>query len=59
MREAEGLQTGVLAAALSDVHPAYQAKYREPLVHWEMDEAETAADFSVPIRITPRRVRVG
>lgn len=43
----------------SDVHPAYRAKYREPLAHWAMGEAETAADFSVPIRITPRRVRVG
>lgn len=43
----------------SDVHPIYQAKYREPLVHWGMDEADTARDFSVPIRITPRRVRLG
>lgn len=43
----------------SDIHPAYQAKYREPLAHWEMDEAETAREFSVPVRITPRRVRLG
>ena len=42
----------------SDQHPAYQAKYREPLEHWGMGEAETARDFSVPIRITPRRVRL-
>ena len=42
----------------SDEHPAYRAKYREPLAHWGMDEAETARDFSVPIRITPRRVRL-
>jgi PPOX class probable F420-dependent enzyme len=42
----------------SDVHPAYRAKYREPLEHWGMGEAETARDFSVPIRITPRRVRL-
>jgi PPOX class probable F420-dependent enzyme len=41
----------------SDVHPAYRAKYREPLAHWEMDEAKTALDFSVPIRIRPSRVR--
>jgi PPOX class probable F420-dependent enzyme len=43
----------------SDRHPAYTAKYREPLAHWEMDEAETALSFSVPIRIFPRRVRTG
>lgn len=42
----------------SDEHPAYRAKYREPLEHWGMGEAETARDFSVPIRITPRRVRI-
>ena len=41
----------------SDVHPAYAAKYREPYVHWDMDAAKTAADFSVPIRIRPERVR--
>jgi PPOX class probable F420-dependent enzyme len=41
----------------SNVHPAYSAKYREPLAHWEMDEAQTAREFSVPIRITPIRVR--
>ena len=43
----------------SDVHEAYRAKYREPLVHWAMDEAQTAQDFSVPIRVHPTRVRVG
>jgi PPOX class probable F420-dependent enzyme len=43
----------------SDVHPAYRAKYREPLAHWQMDEAITAREFSVPIRIRPTRVRVG
>ena len=42
----------------SDRHRAYAAKYRDPLVHWGMDESETARSFSVPIRITPRRVRV-
>jgi PPOX class probable F420-dependent enzyme len=42
----------------SDVHRAYQAKYAAPLAHWGMDEAETARRFSVPIRITPTRVRV-
>jgi PPOX class probable F420-dependent enzyme len=41
----------------SDVHPAYAAKYHEPLAHWEMDEAQTAREFSVPVRITPTRVR--
>jgi PPOX class probable F420-dependent enzyme len=43
----------------SDVHPAFRAKYVAPLAHWGMDEAETARSFSVPIRITPTRVRVG
>jgi PPOX class probable F420-dependent enzyme len=42
----------------SDVHDAYRTKYREPLAHWDMDEAKTAADFSVPVRIRPTRVRV-
>ena len=42
----------------SDVYPSYQAKYVKPLEHWEMDEAQTAREFSVPIRIVPRRVRV-
>lgn len=41
----------------SDVHPAYAAKYHAPLAHWEMDEAQTAREFSVPVRITPSRVR--
>jgi PPOX class probable F420-dependent enzyme len=41
-----------------DQNATYRAKYVEPLEHWDMDEAQTARDFSVPIRITPRRVRV-
>jgi PPOX class probable F420-dependent enzyme len=45
------------SALPSDVHPTYAAKYHAPLAHWEMDEAETARDFSVPIRITPTRIR--
>ena len=43
----------------SDVYGPYQAKYVEPLAHWRMDEAQTALDFSVPIRIVPTRVRLG
>ena len=42
----------------SDVHPAYRAKYREPLEHWEMDERKTAEEYSLPIRIHPERVRL-
>jgi PPOX class probable F420-dependent enzyme len=42
----------------SDRHPAYYAKYLEPHAHWEMDVADVARDFSVPIRITASRVRV-
>ena len=41
----------------SDVHPAYAAKYREPLAHWELDVAQTALEFSVPVVITPTRIR--
>ena len=44
-------------AEASDVHPVYAAKYHEPLAHWKMDEAQTAREFSVPVRITPTRVR--
>ena len=43
----------------SDVHEAYRAKYAAPLAHWGMDEADTARSFSVPVRITPTRVRLG
>jgi len=38
-------------------NPAMIAKFREPLRHWELDEAETSRDFSVAIRIRPTRVR--
>jgi PPOX class probable F420-dependent enzyme len=43
----------------SDVHPAYAVKFREPLAHWRMDVAQTARDFSVPVRIRPTRIRAG
>ena len=43
----EGRAVVDLEAAPSDVHPEYRAKYRAPLEHWGMDEAETAAAFSV------------
>ena len=42
----------------SDVYAPYQAKYAEPLTHWKMDEAETARQFSVPIRVHPTRLRL-
>ena len=42
----------------SDRHPAYHAKYLEPHAHWGMAVADVARDFSVPLRITPSRVRV-
>jgi PPOX class probable F420-dependent enzyme len=41
----------------SDVHPTYAAKFHAPLAHWEMDEAQTAREFSVAVRITPVRIR--
>jgi PPOX class probable F420-dependent enzyme len=43
--------------ARSDLHPSYAAKYHGPLEHWGLDEGETARDFSVPVRITPTRIR--
>ncbi|HET9521854.1 MAG TPA: pyridoxamine 5'-phosphate oxidase family protein [Candidatus Limnocylindrales bacterium] len=55
----EGIAEIDPATPPSDVHSRYREKYREPLAHWEMDEAETARDYSVPIRIRPRRVRLG
>ena len=41
----------------ADVHERFRAKYAEPLAHSDMDEYEAARDYSVPIRITPTRVR--
>lgn len=41
----------------SDAYPEYAAKYRAPLAHWGMDEARTASEFSVAVRITPTRIR--
>jgi PPOX class probable F420-dependent enzyme len=54
----EGVATIDVSIPRSDVHEAYRAKYREPLDHWAMDESASAADFSVPIRIRPTRVRI-
>lgn len=54
----EGRAEVDLEAAPSDVLPAYREKYQEPLEHWGMDEAATARDFSVPVRIIPQRFRV-
>ena len=42
----------------SDRHAVYRAKYLEPHAHWEMDLADVARDFSVPLRIVPTRVRL-
>ena len=53
----EGLAHVDPDALPSDRHPAYAAKYREPLAHWEMDPGATARDFRVPVRITPRTLR--
>jgi PPOX class probable F420-dependent enzyme len=54
----EGTATVDRSAPPSDEHPAYTAKYAEAYAHWEMDPVQAARDFSVAIRITPRRVRV-
>jgi PPOX class probable F420-dependent enzyme len=53
----EGLAAVDETVAPSDVHPAYAAKYHGPLAHWHMDPTRTAREFSVPVRITPTRVR--
>ena len=42
----------------ADRHAAYAAKHREAYAHWKMDPGQAAADFSVPLRLTPSRVRV-
>ena len=54
----EGTASVDLTVPPSDEHQAYYAKYLERHAHWEMDPAEVARDFSVPVRITPHRVRV-
>ena len=54
----EGIASEDRAVPRLDEHETYIAKYREPLKHWEMGEEATARDFSVPIRITARRVRL-
>jgi PPOX class probable F420-dependent enzyme len=54
----EGTAAIDLGVPPSDQHQAYYAKYLEPHAHWEMDPADVARDFSVPVRITPVRVRV-
>lgn len=53
----EGTAALDAAAPMWIDNPAMVAKYREPLAHWELDEAETSRDFSVAIRIRPTRVR--
>jgi PPOX class probable F420-dependent enzyme len=53
----EGVASVEPECAPSDVHPAYAAKYHSPLEHWGMDEAQTAGEFSVAVRITPTRIR--
>jgi PPOX class probable F420-dependent enzyme len=53
----EGIATVEPATPSSFEHPTYRAKYRAPLAHWGMDEERTAAEFSVPIRIRPTRIR--
>lgn len=42
----------------ADRHAAYAAKHRAAYAHWKMDAAQAAIDFSVPLRITPSRVRI-
>ena len=55
----EGTAEVDAAAPPWSANPAMVAKFREPLRHWELDEAETSRDFSVAIRIRPTRVRAG
>lgn len=53
----EGTAEVDAAAPPWSANPAMVAKFREPLRHWELDEAETSRDFSVAIRIRPTRIR--
>ena len=53
----EGVAEAEPDCAPSDVHTVYAAKYHSPLEHWGMDEAQTAREFSVAVRITPTRIR--
>ena len=53
----EGTAEVDAAAPAWAANEAMVAKYREPLVHWNLDPAETSRDFSVAIRIHPKRVR--
>ena len=41
-----------------DANDAFAAKFGEAIVHWAIgDVHEVARDFSVPVRITPSRIR--
>lgn len=40
-----------------DANPEFAAKFHAPLEHWGLDEAQTARDFSVLVRIRPTRIR--
>ncbi len=53
----EGLACVDESTRPSNVDPAYSAKHNTALAHWDMDVDKTAAEFSLPIRITPTRVR--
>ena len=53
----EGTATVDASVEPSDIHADYAAKYREPLAHWGMEEAQTAREFCVAVRITPTRMR--
>lgn len=57
MLSVEGIARGDPSLPRQDQVDAYVAKYREPLEHWGMDPAETAADFSLGLRIRPTRIR--
>lgn len=57
MLSLEGMAVTDPALPPFDQDAAYMAKYRAPLAHWEMDEAATARDFSLAIRIRPTRIR--
>jgi PPOX class probable F420-dependent enzyme len=54
----EGTATVDRSVPPADRHAEFAAKHREAYAHWDMDPAQAAIDFSVPLRITPRRVRI-
>ena len=53
----EGIASPDQSAASGKAREEYVEKNRDAFVEWEMDPAEAAREFSLPIRIRPTRIR--